>query len=52
MSGMFGLPDKAMMDAGAYAMAQGGHQVYLPRGGMAMLQTQQSLPAWHFYRPN
>lgn len=33
MSGMFGLPDKAMMDAGAYAMAQGGHQVYLPRGG-------------------
>ena len=28
-----GLPDKAMMEAGAYAMSQGGHMAYMPKGG-------------------
>ena len=28
-----GLPDKAMMEAGAYAMSKGGHMAYMPRGG-------------------
>ena len=28
-----GLPDKELMQAGAYAMSQGGHMAYMPKGG-------------------
>ena len=28
-----GLPDKDLMQAGAYAMSQGGHMAYMPKGG-------------------
>ena len=33
MSGFLGLPDANLAQAGNYAMSQGGHKFYQPRGG-------------------